>query len=345
MFLMRLAAPVMLAAGAACSAPSNPTRTPIAIDAPRDVTATDSTPARDGCAGPPAGLSDCTKPLAPGDERACTLTVGGVTRDYLMYAPPSYNACAPAALVVDVHGSSETDAQQAGTAPFLDFPTKIGSGVRLVANGVGFLVAQPQGISNAWTESDTAFMLALPGAVAAQAAVDPTRTFLTGISNGAGLTYWSACSMQTTYTGFAPVSGYADATCPLGRPAPLIHFHTMTDKLVPYSDGQAAFDDYVAAEHCSTGPEPSWQFGGAQTDPRPLCLSGGPPWSLTTCDPSAAVTTCARWSGCDGSAAAMFCTVAPDDTYDGGAFGGHILYFNGTHLSLAAVAWAFWTAP
>src|SRR6185369_5734207 len=61
-------------------------------------------------AGSPGGLAclhgpsipdtgDCTAPLVPGADRRCNLQVGGRTREVLLYAPPSYDACRPAALV------------------------------------------------------------------------------------------------------------------------------------------------------------------------------------------------------------------------------------------------------
>ena len=74
-----------------------------------------------------------------------------------------------------------------------------------------------------------------------------------------------------------------------------------------------------------------------------MCLAGDgtTPWSLVPCDPSAPATTCQTWDGCDDGVEAMFCTVAPDHENHFATTGGHILYLNGTHLSLAAVAWTF----
>lgn len=101
---------------------------------------------------------------------------------------------------------------------------------------------------------------------------------------------------------------------------------------------------WTSAHHCSATPVDSWQFGGDGGDPRPLCLSSEEPWGLQACSAADPATTCQRWTGCDGSADAVFCTVPPDNSFDGGVTGGHILYFNGTHLSLPAVAWAAFSA-
>ncbi len=302
--------------------------------APRDSAGSDAAP----CV-PPAPSRDCGAPLAPGDQRTCTVTIAGATRTYLLYAPATYDACHPAPLVVDAHGAQETAEVQAGLANFFTWPTLgIGSSFRLVADRAGFVVASPQGLDNAWAKSDAAFISALPAAVGAHTAIDAGRVYLSGISNGGELTYWSACEDAGVFHGFAPISAWNDDACPVAHPAPLVHFHSRDDKLVSYASGQATFQRWLAANHCATTPTSQLQFGGAGGDPRPVCLSAGSPWQLVTCDPSAPATVCERFSGCD-AGDAVFCTVPADNGYDGGQAGGHILYFNATHLSLAAVTW------
>jgi poly(3-hydroxybutyrate) depolymerase len=319
-----------------------------AADAAMDDAAADAATMDSGTCTPPAapeGGSDCAAPLTPGTDRKCTLNVGGQARELLLYAPATFDPCKPAALVVDAHGSSETDAEQAGLQPFMDWPSGLGSGWRLVADREGFLVAQPQGIGNQWTQPDTDFMLQIPAVVAQAANVDPKRVFMTGISNGGELTYWTGCRDTAVFRGFAPVSGFGQEACPLTHPAPLIAFHSADDMLVPLADGQAAFQMWVASNHCKAGPVASWQFGGPSTDPREVCLSSGagqtPPWKLAACDPSAPATTCQTWSQCDGGVEASFCVVPADQQHHFAQTGGHVLYINGTNLSLAAVAWEF----
>jgi poly(3-hydroxybutyrate) depolymerase len=291
----------------------------------------------------PSPSTDCDAPLAPGDQRSCTISIGGAMRTYLLYAPATYDPCRPAALVVDAHGSQESAEVHAGLANFFSWPTLgIGSGFRLVADREGFLVATPQGIGNAWVQSDTAFVTALPAAIAAHTPIDTDRVYLSGISNGGGLTYWTACSDASVFHGYAPISGYDDTACTVSHAAPLIHFHTQTDKLVSYSAGQTAFDSWRDGNHCQAQPVSELRFGGANGDPRSVCLAQGTPWSLVPCAASAPQTVCERYTGCD-HGDAVFCTVPPDNEYDGGQLGGHILYFNGTKLSLAAVTWAILT--
>jgi polyhydroxybutyrate depolymerase len=291
-----------------------------------------------GCVAP-SPSTDCGAALAPGDQRTCTISIGGTMRTYLLYAPATYDPCHPAALVVDAHGAQESAEVHAGLANFYNWPTLgIGSSFRLVADREGFVVATPQGIGNAWVQADTAFVTAIPAAVGAHTAIDSSRVYLSGISNGGGLTYWTACADAGVFHGFAPISGYDDNACPVSHPAPLIHFHTQTDKLVSYAAGQTAFEQWRQGNHCQAQPVSELRFGGANGDSRPVCLSHGTAWSLVACDPAAPQTVCERYTGCD-SGDVVFCTVPPDNEYDGGTTGGHILYFNGTKLSLAAVTW------
>jgi hypothetical protein len=55
-----------------------------------------------------ADADPCTAPLRPGEDRLCEFSYEGQTRKFYMYAPPSYNACQPAAMVMDCHGASES---------------------------------------------------------------------------------------------------------------------------------------------------------------------------------------------------------------------------------------------
>jgi poly(3-hydroxybutyrate) depolymerase len=318
----------------------------VACSSSQDTTAPDAGRSEDAQLGEapgctlPASSTDCTAPLAPGDQRTCTVQIGGSSRTYLLYAPTSYDPCRPAALVVDAHGAQESAEVHAGLANFYSWPTLgIGSGFRLVADREGFLVATPQGIGNAWAQSDTTFVTAIPAAVGVQAAVDADRVYLSGISNGGGLTYWTACGDSGVFHGFAPISGYDNSACPVTHPAPLVQFHSPDDALVSYTSGQTSFLHWREANHCDATPTETLRFGGANGDPRPVCLSAGEPWKLETCNTSAPATVCQRYTGCD-HGDAVFCTVPPDNQYDGGQTGGHILYFNATNLSLAAVTWA-----
>ena len=121
----------------------------------------------------------------------------------------------------------------------------------------------------------------------------------------------------------------------------MIAFHAKGDSIVPYSGGHDGAVMWAAANHCKSGPTPSLTFGGPQADDRALCLAStgdtSAPWKLAACDKSAPPTTCETWDQCDEGVKVVFCTVSSDKQ----PVGGHILYFNDTGLSLAAVSWEF----
>jgi len=299
--------------------------------------------ARDaGCAPPTAveGDDPCTAALTPGSDRKCTFEVGGQERSFLVYAPKSYDPCAPAAVVVDAHGATESAEQHAGLEPFRTWPAGLGSGWRVVADRKGFVVVTPQGIGNFWNENDVDYLVEVDARVRKIARVDPARVYLTGISNGGFLSYWAACRDLDIFRGFAPIAGSASSPgCKISRPAPLIAFHAKGDTVVPYAGGKRGAEGWAKSNGCKKGPTPSLTFGGKKADARELCLASeaGDKWRLAACGPSAPETTCQTWDECDGGVKVTLCDVPGEQQ----PVGGHILYFNDTKLSLAAVTWEF----
>ncbi len=202
-------------------------------------------------------------------------------------------------------------------------------------------MAQPQGIGDAWQPSDTDFMRAIPAFVRQQASVDPKRVYMSGISNGGGLTYWTACVASDVFHGFAVVSGYDMQTCDPPAPASLIHLPfarrpgwSPTRKASPPSN--------LGSRPTPARRGPTYVFGGDAGAPGDWCLfNSGSAWSLDACDASAPPTTCQTWDECGSGVEATFCIVPPDMVDNYAQTGGHILYINGTGLSLAAVAWGY----
>ena len=85
------------------------------------------------CTTPPASTSRdaCNAPIRPGDDRLCTYAFGGRQREYYIYAPPSFDPCKPASLIVDAHGASESIEVHVGKEAFnANRPKGYGSGWR-----------------------------------------------------------------------------------------------------------------------------------------------------------------------------------------------------------------------
>jgi poly(3-hydroxybutyrate) depolymerase len=172
--------------------------------------------------------------------------------------------------------------------------------------------------------------------------LDPARVLMTGLSNGGFFTTSTGCRDQNAFRGFAPVSGgMRTPACASTHAHPYIGFNAKTDEIIPYAEGQSGAKLWAQTNHCKNGPNPSLTFGGPSTDPRTICLASGPgftpPWRLVNCSHAGAVSTCQTWDQCDDNVKVTFCTINADTQLAGG----HVLYFNDTHVSLAAVAWEF----
>jgi polyhydroxybutyrate depolymerase len=159
-----------------------------------------------------------------------TLEVGTVTRSYRIHIPAEL--AADPALVVMMHGGVGS-AQQAERA----------YGWNDEADAAGFLVAYPDGVSRTWNAGDccggaeregvddVAFLTALVAELQDEFGVAPDRTFATGMSNGAMMTYRLACETEL-FAAIAPVAGTIVTACDDPAPASVLHIHGLTDSQV-----------------------------------------------------------------------------------------------------------------
>jgi polyhydroxybutyrate depolymerase len=126
-----------------------------------------------------------------------------------------------------------------------------------VADAGGFIVAYPAGTSRglplltwnvligdtyatAQNVDDVGFAGALLDDLQQRYAVDATRVYVAGYSQGAMLGYRLACAMGDRFAAMAAVAGVMTVKpedCGPGRPLPLIHFHGLLDRHCPYEGG------------------------------------------------------------------------------------------------------------
>jgi poly(3-hydroxybutyrate) depolymerase len=314
----------------------------------------------------PPSSKDCAQPLAPGDDRKCTVTVAGSQREYFLYAGKTYNPCKPTALVIDCHGAMEQADVQAGivtmhyadAAKTLDYPG-VGSGWRLEADteGGGFIVATPQGldapfVGPVWTTSnnDPEFFLDIVEATKKIANVAVDKVYMTGISNGSIISYQTACPHTDVFSGIAAHSAGSNCTS-IGKPIPVISFDAAPD--FAYATTVAASDTMVTLNKCAGPKDPHWLTIDSTTtdtvcrnDPYDQkatlvpCSSVG---TMTSLGYGIKPTVCSRWDNCEGGVAVAFCEVAPSTKHGAGneAVDAHILYGNATSLNTPSVAWRF----
>jgi len=255
--------------------------------------------------------------LAPGDHER-SFVYDGLERSYDLQVPESYDGT-PLPLVIDIHGF--------GSAPWQQ---KAISGYRLIAQEEGFLVAHPAGISASWNGGiccgvaastnldDVGFLKTLAGDIADAVAVDASRIYATGLSNGGAMSHRLGCEAEDFFAAIAPaafpVPFNPRAGCAPQRPMP-IHFSMgRTDTVVSYASAEPSRDHWLSVNGCGTKPDATFESG------------------LARCD---------TYRECDDGVEVEFCSVVGDD-FAGGpleGFAGHILYIN-PDVDIAVRGWA-----
>ena len=207
------------------------------------------------------GTCDPARPHAAGsfDE---TITSGGVTREYILYVPPSYTGAETVPVVLNFHGQGESNAsdqvrfgkpRRAMQQDYSDLPAK--------ADEAGFIVVAPQGLGDpaVWNfitlapePDDVGFTADLLDALGSELCIDTARVFSTGFSNGAQMSTRLACNLADRFAAIAPVAGVyfppwvaeisAEPPCSSTGPVPVIAFHGTADPIAPFDGGPGQFD-------------------------------------------------------------------------------------------------------
>jgi poly(3-hydroxybutyrate) depolymerase len=301
-------------------------------------------PAEEKCDKVVPSSKDCSAKLAPGDRRSCMLG----TRQYEVYAGKTLNLCQPTALVIDAHGASETAVQQAGEMEFCAGTIcwhGLGSGWKAEADqpGAGFIAVFPQGISNMWQDTDADFMVQIVDEIKKVADIDPKKVYISGISNGGFLTYWTGCPHSDIFHGMSPNSGGTNCTS-VKAPIPVIAFDDEPD--FTWQGSNDAANAMVMLNNCKGTAKP-WATIDSMYD-EPVCRSAKED-TMATLVPCSKVgmmiepTTCQVWDQCDGNVKVVFCKVAANTEHGAGneALDGHIIYENNTILNTPSLAWRF----
>lgn len=172
-------------------------------------------------------------------ETSGTMRVQGTPRAWLLHVPAHLPPSTPVPLVISLHGAGGWPAQQRDV-----------SGWSHLADSLGFLVVYPAGELEGpriWhvgrghgLARDTSLIARLIDTIAATHAVDRTRIFASGLSNGGGMNFVLACAMP----GRIAAVGLASAArtlpihwCESRTPVPMIDFHGAADSIVPFAGG------------------------------------------------------------------------------------------------------------
>jgi len=187
-------------------------------------------------------------PIAgPGDYRF-TFVQDGVAREYLVHVPKSYRG-KPTAMLVALHGGGgDADFQADDSKYRLISKSEAAGFIAVFPNGYSRM---PSGILATWNAGaccgaaqkndvdDVGFLREVIARVERQARIDPVRVFMTGMSNGALMSWRMACEASDIVRGIAPVEGTDNTKhCTPSRPVPVIEFHALDDDHVPLNGGK-----------------------------------------------------------------------------------------------------------
>ena len=233
-------------------------------------------------------------------RRVISFMHDGLLRTTYLHVPDQYEPTEGTMLVLNFHGFTSADWQQA-----------LLTGMGEVAEERGFIVAYPQGVAaswnagdccgTAWTDSvdDVGFVQALIERLAEDYCVDPRRIHATGMSNGGFISHRLACELSDTIASIAPVAGVIGVDpgeCAPERPMPVWQFHGTRDPLVPYEGGTPILHDLgvgVVFRSVADTLEHWATVNGCSLERSQMIVEGD--------------TTCVAWADCD--APTRLCTV------------------------------------
>jgi polyhydroxybutyrate depolymerase len=152
---------------------------------------------------------------------AKTLVYQGVTRTWYEHVPPSLNGSRRVPLVVALHGYNETGEQFAPVSEWM--PKADAAGFIVVFPNGGLTVDQAFGwhvfVYDGKAPDDAGFLLAMIEQLKKDYPIDPSRIYMTGFSNGGGMTSTFAELHADVLAGAAPVSGGWRAAFGIHAPA------------------------------------------------------------------------------------------------------------------------------
>ena len=120
------------------------------------------------------------------------ITVGGVSRNMLVYAPSDLPTNAP--LLISLHGMNQDAAYQQGMANWEE-----------IADREKFVVVYPNGIDHSWDISSTTnnkdlnFLQVIIDEMSTRYNINRSRVYLSGFSMGGMMTYFAANYMTDKY--------------------------------------------------------------------------------------------------------------------------------------------------
>lgn len=228
---------------------------------------------------------DCGRDVTRPGDHLCKVRVGDDDRTFLVHVPAAPPRDPRWTLVLAFHGVGSNAKQMAWISNFSE-----------LADRERFLVVYPQGLGvvPSWntaiigtakrsTADDVAFVKAMLAKLHGIFAIDPSRVYAAGFSNGGLLSHKLACEMSRTIAAIGVVAGInAEDECLPERPVPVIAFHGLRDPVVIYSGAEeigvpsvlTTMKDWAVRDACAGEPELLDESGEVRCEQWPGCRAG-----------------------------------------------------------------------
>jgi polyhydroxybutyrate depolymerase len=200
-----------------------------------------------------------------------TVTVAGVQRSFVYYAPPELDPSSAAPVVIVAHGWTMTGQQMVDLTHYQALADREGF-VALFPDGQPLSIG-PWNVGNGAcpsslgvlplaTGDDQAFIDAMLAFTESDRCVERRHLFVTGFSMGGYFSNETGC-LRSDIAGVAPHSGGSHdlSACPVER-KPVILFHGTMDGLIPVTCGKEARDRWVEHNGCSAEVDTVDVLGG-----------------------------------------------------------------------------------
>jgi polyhydroxybutyrate depolymerase len=266
--------------------------------------------------------------LVRADDATATIEVDGRTRTYFAHVPSNYDGKHALPLVIVLHGAT----QSAESAERM-------SGMSRLADREGFIAAYPTGVGRipTWNAGnccgyamtnhvdDIGFLRVMIAKLESAYTIDRRRIYVTGISNGAMLSFRAACEMSDVVAAVAPVEGAQDVECTPKSPVSVLIFHGTADRLVPIDGGSTPFQ--VGPKRNDTAAADTIEFwvkrDGCSSEPK---------------HEETAEVHIDSYSGCTQNTAVAFYAI------QGGRHMWPGLRISGNHVDATEIMWRFFAA-
>jgi len=227
-------------------------------------------------------VTDLPKLLEPGKHRV-SIRIDNRDRKFIFVTPQGFQPGQPLPIVFFFHGAGGKAEQAAKTygwaekADAENFFAVFPQGLPVRPDGIGSFALNP----NIWRDqragmqvagvNDVHFFEELLDRLEATLPIDPKRIYVTGFSNGAGMTFTLGARFADRIAAIAPVSSQSfvrvDA---LARPVPVYYLTGTADPLIPYHGGtvkmpwgntrtlppvQESIDTWARLDGCPPEPE------------------------------------------------------------------------------------------